>query len=116
MAAMGGPFWAIVAGCLSNPASAGGAAPGLEPPLRGSYCEESEQDLAPARPGCARISGYIAAGARFTSDERVGGRPDFFAPLNDPGIAGGASGFKIVGSPPGGEPLLLRASPGDAAR
>ena len=84
---------AVIAGSLPNPASAGGAI-GLDPqpPLRGSYCEGSDQDLAPpTRAGCARISGYIAAGARFGSDERIGGRPDLFAPIDEPVIAGSSS-------------------------
>lgn len=92
IAAMGGPLLAIIAG--ANPASAGGVAPGVEPPLRGSYCEEWAQDLAPARAGCARISGYITAGARFEPDERIGGLPGFFAPLDDPGSVGGLSALK----------------------
>ena len=111
IAAVGGPLWAIVAG--ANPASAGSAAPGLEPPLRGSYCDE--QDRAPSRAGCARISGYITAGAHFEPDERMGGRPSFFAPL-EPGIAGGISGFKTVGAPLGADPFLPRPSSSDQAR
>ena len=60
-----------------------------QPTLRGSYCGGSDQDLAPpTRAGCARISGYIAAGARFGSDERIGGRPDPFAPIGEPAIVG----------------------------
>ena len=42
--------------------------------MRGSYCDESDQDLAPGRAGCARIKGYIAAGERFGSNDRIGGR------------------------------------------
>jgi hypothetical protein len=69
----------------------------------------------PARAsGCARISGYIAAGARF---ERIGGRADPFAPIDQPGIAGDqASGVTIVGAPLSGEHLSLPESPSDAAR
>lgn len=113
-AAASGLLWAIIAGSLSNPASAGSVAPGLEPPLRGSYCEGSEQDLASsARAGCARISGYVAAGARFGSDEQIGGRPNIFAPLDDPGIAvDGVSGFKA----PSGQSFLPPAASGDEAR
>jgi hypothetical protein len=118
--AVGGPLLAITAGGLSNPAGAGGAAaPDPQPTLRGSYCEGLDQDLAPpARAaGCARISGYIAAGARFRSDERIGGRPDPFEPIDEPAIAGDrASGVTIVGAPSGGDRFLPPASPGDAAR
>jgi hypothetical protein len=118
--AVGGPLLAITAGSLSNPASAGGSAvPDPQPTLRGSYCEGSDQDLAPPSRalGCARISGYIAAGARFGSEERIGGRSDPFAPIDEPGIAGGqASGLTIVGAPAEGKRFLLPASPSDAAR
>src|ERR1700738_591236 len=99
------PLLAIIAGSLPNPASAGGAI-GLDPqpPLRGSYCEGSDQDLAPpTRAGCARISGYIAAGARFGSDERIGGRHDTFGPIDEQGLTGNpSSGLTIVGAPLGG--------------
>ncbi|MGH6798203.1 MAG: hypothetical protein ACREDI_07455, partial [Roseiarcus sp.] len=51
---------------------------------------------------CRRINGYVAAGARFGSADRIDGLPNPFAPLDDPGIAGGrASGVMIVGAPPG---------------
>ncbi len=111
IAAAGGLLWPIIAGPL--PAGAGGIAPGLEPPLRGSYCEGSDQDLASARTGCARISGYIAAGARFGSDEQIGGRPNVFAPLDDPGIAGGdIAGFESRR----GQSFLPPAASGDEIR
>jgi hypothetical protein len=113
IAAVGGPLWAIIAG--ANPASAGSAPAGLEPPLRGSYCDE--QDLARSGPGCARISGYITAGAHFESDEPIGGRANVFSPLDGPGIAGaGVSGFKTIGAPLGGETFLPPLSSGDEAR
>jgi hypothetical protein len=117
--AVSGPLLAITAASLSNPASAGGSAlPDPQPALRGSYCAGSAQDLAvPTRAGCARISGYIAAGARFGSDERIGGRSDPFAPIEEPAIAGNqASGLTIVGTPTAGGRFLLPASPGDIAR
>jgi hypothetical protein len=117
--AFSAPLLAVVAGSLPNPASAGGAI-GLEPqpPLRGSYCEGSEQDLAPpSRAGCARISGYITAGARFGSDERIGGRHDPFAPIDEPAIAGNqASGLTIVGAPLSGDRFLAPTSSADIAR
>jgi hypothetical protein len=110
--AAGGPLLAIMAGSLSNPASAGGAAPGLQQQLRGSYCEGTGPDLAPPA-GCARISGYITAGDRFGFDERIGGRSGLFAPL-----AGdrSSSSLTIIGAPLGGDRFLLPASPGDTAR
>jgi hypothetical protein len=110
---------AVIAGSLPNPASAGGAI-GLDPqpPLRGSYCEGSDQDLAPpTRAGCARISGYIAAGARFGSDERIGGRHDPFGPIDEPAIAGNqASSLTIIGAPLSGDRFLAPTSAGDIAR
>src|SRR5580700_12058408 len=107
--AFSAPLLAVIAGSLPNPASAGGAI-GLDPqpPLRGSYCEGWDQDLGvPTRAGCARISGYIAAGARFGSDERIGGRHDPFAPIDEPAIAGNqAAGLTIIGAPLSGDRFL----------
>jgi hypothetical protein len=107
-------------GSLPNAASAGSAAaPDPQSALRGSYCEGSDQDLAPpTRAGCARISGYITAGARFGSDERIGGRPDLFAPIDEPGIAGSrsSSGLTIIGAPLGGDRFLAPTGSGDIAR
>ena len=117
--ALSASLLAVIAGSLPNPASAGGAI-GLDPqpPLRGSYCEGSDQNLAPpTRAGCARISGYITAGARFGSDERIGGRHDPFAPIDEPGLTGNpSSGLTIVGAPLGGDRFLPPASRGDIAR
>ena len=117
--ALSASLLAVIAGSLPNPASAGGAI-GLDPqpPLRGSYCEGSDQDLAPpTRAGCARISGYITAGARFGSDERIGGRHDPFAPIDEPAIAGNqASGLTIVGAPLSDDRFLAPANSGDIAR
>jgi hypothetical protein len=117
--ALSAPLLAVIAASLPNAASAGSAAaPDSQPPLRGSYCGGSDQDLAPpTRAGCARISGYITAGARFGSDERIGGRHDPFAPIDEPAIAGNpASGFTIVGAPLGGDRFLAPTSAGDIAR
>jgi hypothetical protein len=110
---------AVIAASLPNPATAGGAiALDPQPPLRGSYCEGSDQDLAPpTRAGCARISGYITAGARFGSDERIGGRHDPFGPIDVPAIAGNqASGLTIVGAPLSGDRFLAPTSSADIAR
>ena len=113
------PLLVVIGGSLPNTASAGSAAaPDPQSALRGSYCEGSSQDAAaPVRAGCARISGYITAGARFGSDERIGGRHDPFAPIDGPGITGNrSSGLMIVGAPLGGDRFLPPASPGDIAR
>jgi hypothetical protein len=116
--AFSAPLFAVIAGSLPNPAIAGSAiAPDPQPPLR-SYCEGSDQDLAPpTRAGCVRISGYITAGARFGSDERIGGRHDPFAPIDEPAIAGNqASGLTIVGAPLSGDRLLAPTGSADIAR
>jgi hypothetical protein len=85
--------------------------------MRGSYCDESDQDLASGRAGCARIKGYIAAGERFGSDERIGGRHDPFAPIDEPAIARNqASGLTIVGAPLSGGRFLAPTGAGDIAR
>jgi hypothetical protein len=114
------PLLVVIGGSLPNTASAGSAAaPEPQSALRGSYCEGSSEDAAaPVRAGCARISGYITAGAHFGSDERIGGRHDPFAPIDEPAIAGSplSSGLTIIGAPLGGDRLLSPTSPGDIAR
>jgi hypothetical protein len=110
---------AVIVGSLPNMAIAGSAiVPDPQPPLRGSNCGGSNEDAAaPVRAGCARISGYITAGARFGSDERIGGRHDPFAPIGEPAIAGNqAFGLTIVGAPLSGDRLLAPTSSGDIAR
>jgi hypothetical protein len=103
---------AIVGVSFPNMANAGSAGPDPQSALRGSYCEGSDQDLgAPTRAGCARISGYITAGARSGSDDRIGGRHDLFAPIDNL-----SSGLTIVGAPLGGDRFLSPTSPGDIAR
>jgi hypothetical protein len=116
--ALSAPLLAVIGAILPNAASAGSAAaPDPQSALRGSYCEGSSQDAAaPVRAGCARISGYITAGARFGSDERIGGRHDPFAPIDEPAIAGNqASGLTIVGAPLS-DRFLAPTSSGDIAR
>jgi hypothetical protein len=113
------PLLAIIAGSLPSPASAGsGGALGPQLQMRGSYCDESDQDLAPSRAGCARIKGYIAAGERSGSDDRIGGRPSPFGSLDEPGIVGArsSSGLVIIGAPLGSGRFLSPTSPGDIAR
>ena len=75
--ALSAPLLTIIGASLPNAANAGSAGPDPQSTLRGSYCEGSDQDLgAPTRAGCARISGYITAGARSGSDDRIGGHHD----------------------------------------
>ena len=51
--------------------------------------------------GCKRISGYIAAGAGFGSDEQIGGRRSPFSSLAAPEFVAGvrASGVTIIDAP-----------------
>jgi hypothetical protein len=119
VAAVGAPLLAIIAAGLSNPASAGsGGALGPQTQIRGSYCGASDDDLAPNRAGCARITGYIAAGERFGPDDRIGGRASPFAPLDEPGTAGShsLSGLTIIGAPLGGDRSLAPSGSSDIAR
>ena len=111
--ALSAPLLAVIGASLPNAASAGGAiALDSQPPLRGSYCGGSSEDAAaPVRAGCARISGYITAGARVGSDERIGGRHDPFAPIGNQ-----ASGLTIIGAPLSGDRFLAPTSAGDIAR
>jgi hypothetical protein len=119
VAGLSAPLLAIMGGSLPNAAGAGSAAaPDPQSALRGSYCEGSDQDLAPpTRAGCARISGYITAGARFGPDERIGGRHDPFARIDEPAVAGNqSSGLTIVGAPLSGDRFLTPTDSGDIAR
>jgi hypothetical protein len=104
------PLLAIGGISLPNVANAGSAGPDPQSALRGSYCEGSDLG-APTRAGCARISGYITAGARSGSDDRIGGRHDLFAPIDNQ-----SSGLVIVGTPSSGDRFLSPTSPGDIAR
>jgi hypothetical protein len=67
---------------------------------------------------CRRISGYIAAGARFGSDDEIGGRPSPFGSLDAPEFVGGArsSGVTIIDAPGGHERIFLAPGPADEAR
>ncbi len=119
VAALSAPLLAVMGGSLPTAANAGGAAaPDPQPTLRGSYCGGSDQDFAPpTRAGCARISGYITAGARLGSDERIGGRYGPFAPIGEPVIVGNqASGLTIMGPPLSGDRFLPPTRPGDIVR
>ncbi len=119
VAAVGAPLLAIIAAGLSHPVSAGGGdALGAQSEMRGSYCGGSDEDPAPSRAGCARIKGYITAGDRFGSGDRIGGLPGPFAPLDEPGIAGArsSSGLTVIGAPLGADRFFVPASRGDVAR
>jgi hypothetical protein len=67
---------------------------------------------------CKRITGYIAAGARFGTDEQIGGRPSPFGKLEAPEFVGSArsSSATIIDAPGGQERLFLPPGPSDEAR
>jgi hypothetical protein len=67
---------------------------------------------------CKRINGYIAAGARFGTDEETGGPRSLFGPLDAPEFVGGvrASGATMIDAPSGQDRFFLPPGPGDEAR
>jgi hypothetical protein len=114
------PLFALVAACSAGRASVGefdrAAAPvAIADPAR---CDRHASG--PGVPNgssvCERISGYIAAGARFGSDERIG-RPAPFAPPDEPGVVMSVrvSGGSLVEAPVGQGRLLLPAGGADEA-
>ena len=62
------------------------SADGLPPPpgdgLRATQCDKAVRASASGEEaaGCARISGYVAAGSEFAAGEKIGGRPAPFEP------------------------------------
>jgi hypothetical protein len=85
--------------------------PDSQPALHGSYCGGSSEDAgAPVRAGCVRIRGYITAGDRFGSDERIGGRHDLF------GLITGNQASGVMMGPLSGDRFLTPANSGDIAR
>jgi hypothetical protein len=50
--------------------------------LRPAQCDEAARASALAQDaaGCARISGYVAAGSEFVAGEKIGGKPALFDP------------------------------------
>lgn len=67
---------------------------------------------------CRRISGYIAAGARFDSDEEIGGHPSPFGKLDAPEFVGSvrSAGAALIAVPAGLERIFLPPSAADEAR
>ena len=67
---------------------------------------------------CNRISGYVAAGARFGTDEQIGGRPSPFSPLDAPEFVGSVRRFgaTIFVAPAGQNRLFLPPGASDEAR
>jgi hypothetical protein len=54
--------------------------------LRPAQCDDAVRDSVGAQDvaGCARISGYVAAGSEFAAGEKIGGRLAPFAPQSAP--------------------------------
>jgi hypothetical protein len=81
-------------------------ADGLSPPpsanLRPAQCDDAVGDSARAQDGagCARISGYVAAGSEFAAGERIGGRPAPFEPRSAPIVTSvGAPDASLANAP-----------------
>jgi hypothetical protein len=115
------PLVALGAASLAGSAGAGefdrGASPAtVADPAR---CEGGH-GLAALRDtgGCVRISGYIAAGARFAPEDGVGDRPAPFGPLDGPGIVTsvGASRDPAADAPLSPDRFLPPASQDGEAR
>jgi hypothetical protein len=104
-AGFGAPLLAIVA----TAASAGEFDPSDEPR---SYCASRDRDV-DAPGGCARISGYIAAGADL-ADERIGGRSPLFSPPAEPEILTGLGGRSRPSLEPLSRPDRFFLHPGQA--
>jgi len=107
--------------CPSGPASAGEVDRSTLP----AAGADAAQCDSPDAPGlrktsgdCKRISGYIAAGARFGADE-VGGVPSPFGPLNAPEFVGAvrAAGAALIAVPAAGlDRIFLAPNAADEAR
>jgi hypothetical protein len=98
---------------LAFQASAAELPPPPEANLRPAQCEDSvrasagPQDVA----GCARISGYVAAGSEFAAGERIGGRPvPFVAPSAPIVTSVGASEPSFANAPRTEGSFFLQAS------
>jgi hypothetical protein len=67
---------------------------------------------------CKRINGYIAAGARFGTDEQISGRPSPFGSLDAPEFVGSLrpSGAAVINAPAGLERFFSSPGPDDHAR
>jgi len=85
-----------------------------------AQCESSAEgaDALKDAGGCKRISGYIAAGAGFGSDEQIGGRRSPFSSLAAPEFVAGvrASGVTIIDAPASQDRVLLSPGADEQAR
>jgi hypothetical protein len=116
------PLFAFIIGGPSGPASAGEFDRSTLPAAVAgpAHCDSRGDGFGAFKDtgGCKRISGYIAAGARFGSDQEIGGRPSLFGPLDAPEFVGSvrASGAAIIDAPSGQDRFFLPPGPGDEAR
>jgi hypothetical protein len=92
-------------------------ADGLSPPpaanLRPAQCDDAVRDSVGAQDvaGCARISGYVAAGSEFAAGERIGGRPVPFAPPSAPIVTSvGAAESSFANAPRTEDSFFLQVS------
>lgn len=72
------------------------------------------EDVRKGTTGCRRISGYVAAGSQFGSDDGIGGRPSPFGKLDAPEFVGAvrAAGAALIGAPAAGlHRIFLSPSP-----
>ena len=115
------PLFALLAGAPSELVSAGefdrstlpaGAA---DP----AQCDSQSEGLGLRDSGdCKRISGYIAAGARFGTDEQIGGHTSPFGPLDAPEFVGSVrpSRATVIDAPADQDRLFGSPGSGDEAR
>jgi hypothetical protein len=101
---------ALFASFICSPAAAG--------PAR---CDSGGEGLVVLKGSgaCKRITGYIAAGARFGTDEQIGGRQSPFGKLDPPEFMGAirAAGAAIIAVPAAGvDRIFLPSGSADEAR
>jgi hypothetical protein len=107
--------------CPARPASAGEVDRSTLPAAAAdpAKCDSPEPQALRKNSGeCKRISGYIAAGARFGAEE-VGGVPSPFGPLNAPEFVGAvrAAGAALIAVPAAGlDRIFLPPNAGNEAR
>jgi hypothetical protein len=116
-------LFSFLFGIPSGPATAGEfdrstlPAAAADPAQCGSGSEAS--GLVKDSGDCKRISGYIAAGARFGTDGEIGGHSSPLGPLDAPEFVGAvrAAGAALIGAPAAGLGRIFAApSPADEAR
>jgi hypothetical protein len=109
--------FAPVAIVLTSPIAFAASADGLSSPpaanLRPAQCDDAVRDSVGAQDvaGCARISGYVAAGSEFAAGERIGGRHVPFAPPSPPIVTSvGAAESSFANAPRTEDSFFLQVS------